>query len=122
MRGCGCCTVRELIQKRGELEEQILNPPAPMRAATPESSVVTFTDLWDAYLADCTNRDKRVDRLQTAWTHLRLSFGERPAAEVTTRDIVAYTTLRREAKITGGTINPELAYSRLPSATAPGLP
>ncbi len=108
----GCCSRTELVRLRADLEKQVRDgtyPPAPKSEPTPESPVVTCTDAWLAYLADCQNRDKRVDRLKTAWTHLELPFGQRAAAEVKTQDMVTYTATRRAAKITNGTINRELA-------------
>lgn len=107
----GCITPKQAGQERADLEKQIREgnyPPGPQSPA-PESAVVTCTHLWDAYLADCTNREKRVDRLKTAWTHLELSFGPRAGTAIKTNDMVEYTTARRAAKITNGTINRELA-------------
>jgi integrase len=108
----GCCTFKELVRLRADLEKQVQDgryPPPLVPTPGPETPAVTCTHLWDAYLADCTNREKRVDRLQTAWNHLKLFFGEKAAAEVKTQEMVAYTSERRAAKITNGTINRELA-------------
>jgi integrase len=70
---------------------------------------ITCADLWRDYIADATNREKRVDRLVTAWTHLAPSFGDKRPSEVATRDLVAYATARRAAGRAAGTINRELA-------------
>jgi hypothetical protein len=134
----GCITPKQAAQERSDLERQIREGTyvqagcAPKPA--PESSIITCTHLWDAYLVDCTNREKRVDRLKTAWTHLQLPFGAKPATEVSTRDMVQYTSARREAGIhqrhhqssaggiescllSGGTVRNHHACSDLPEAT-----
>ena len=108
----GCVGRVELARLRSDLEKDIrdgLYPPAPKPEPTPESPAITCTDLWNAYLADCTNRDKRVDRLKTAWTHLEPVFGKRPATAVKTQGMVDYTTGRRADGIMNGTVNRELA-------------
>jgi integrase len=108
----GCLGVKELVRLRADLEKQVRDgtyPPALKREPTVEPTAVIVTDLWHAYLADCTNRDKRVDRLKTAWTHLEPVFGKRAAATIRTKDIEEYLTVRRAAKKMNGTINRELA-------------
>lgn len=108
----GCVGLKELVRLRADLEKQVrdgLYPPPPKAEPAPESPAVTCTHLWTAYLADCSNRDKRVDRLKTAWTHLEEPFGKKPAAAVRTQDMVEYTAMRRSAGITNGTVNRELA-------------
>ena len=50
-----------------------------------------------------------MDRLKTVWTHLRLSFSEKPAAEVRGKDVVRYTAARQAAGAADGTINREIA-------------
>jgi integrase len=110
----GCITPKQAAQERTDLLRNIRNgkyPPAPtpIVESMPESPVVTVTDLWTPYLADCSNREKRVDRLQTAWNHLEDFFGNTPATSIKTQDMVTYTTARRAQKITNGTVNRELA-------------
>ena len=108
----GCITPKQASQERADIEKQIRDGVYSPAGSTPEpmpESTVTGKHLWNAYLADCQNRDKRVDRLQTAWTHLELAFGNKAATEVKTQDMVDYTTARRAAGVTNGTINRELA-------------
>jgi integrase len=108
----GCVGRAELVRLRSDLEKEIrdgLYPPVSKPEPAPEPNAVLITDLWHAYLADCTNRDKRVDRLKTAWTHLESIFGKRAAAIIKTKDIEAYITVRRDEKRLNGTINRELA-------------
>jgi hypothetical protein len=65
----GCITPKQAANLRADLEKQIrdgLYPPAPKAAPAPQSPVMTCADLWNPYLADCQNREKRVDRLKTA--------------------------------------------------------
>jgi integrase len=108
----GCITPKQAAKERADLLRDIRDgkyPPPAKLEATPEPNAVIITDLWHAYLADCTNRDKRVDRLKTAWTHLEPVFGKRVAATIRTKDIEEYITLRRGEKRLNGTINRELA-------------
>jgi integrase len=105
----GVTSPQECLRKRldflREVERGTYAPPE----ARVKVTVIRITDLWTAYLADCTNREKRVDRLKTAWTHLQPVFGEKSSAEVRTQDMVTYTTARRAAGISNGTVNRELA-------------
>lgn len=108
----GCMTPKQAAQERTDLLRDIRDgnyPPALKQEPIAEPTAVIITDLWHAYLADCTNRDKRVDRLKTAWTHLEPVFGKRAAATIRTKDIEEYITLRRGEKRLNGTINRELA-------------
>jgi integrase len=105
----GVTTLQGCARKRLEFLREVERGIYAAPKARVKVTVIRCTDLWDAYLADCQNRDKRVDRLKTAWTHLELSFGKRPAAAVKTQEMVEYTTSRRAAGIMNGTINRELA-------------
>jgi integrase len=108
----GCITRKQAAQARTDLIRDIQEgkyPPVLRPEPAPEPNAIIITDLWNPYLADCSNRDKRVDRLQTAWNHLEAFFGKTPAAAIKTQDMVGYTTARRAEKITNGTINRELA-------------
>jgi len=106
----GVTSTQECQRRRLEFVRQVdlgtYEPPKPRPERVKET---TCADLWDAYKRDCQNREKRVDRLETAWTHLGRPFGQKPAAAVKTQDMVEYTASRRAAKITNGTVNRELA-------------
>jgi integrase len=110
----GCITPKQAAQERTNLLRDIRDgkyppAPAPKPEVVPEPNAIIITELWNAYLADCTNREKRVDRLKTAWTHLEPAFGKRAAATIRTKDIEEYTTQRRAEKRLNGTINRELS-------------
>jgi integrase len=106
----GVTSTQECQRRRLEFVRQVdlgtYESPKPRPERVKE---VTCANLWDAYKRDCQNREKRVDRLETAWRHLELPFGQKAAAAVRTGDLVEYTAERRAAKITNGTINRELA-------------
>lgn len=81
------------------------------RQARPESIIeITCADLWDSYEKDCQSRDiRRLDRSRLAWTHLKPSFGSRPAAAVKPREIAAYIAMRRAAGMASATCNREVS-------------
>jgi len=108
----GCITPKQAAQERADLEKLIRDgkyPPAAPEPTPEPTQGPTVKNLWLPYLADCENRDKRTDRLKTAWTHLEMPFGGKLAASVKTQDMVEYTTERRAAGIMNGTVNRELA-------------
>ena len=109
-RSLGMVSIGFAEEQLGIFKRQVREGTYKKRQPRPEAAQeVTCADLWDAYRKDCQNRDKRVDRLETAWTHLALPFAQKPGAVVRTADMVAYIAERRAAKITNGTINRELA-------------
>lgn len=109
-RSLGMASVGYAVEQLGIFKRQVREGIYESRKPrVQEAKAITCVDLWTAYLADATNREKRVDRLKTAWTHLVLPFGEKAAAEITTRHIVEYATSRRGAGRENGTVNRELA-------------
>ncbi len=109
-RSLGRASVAYAVEQLGIFKRQVREGVYESRKPrVQEMKEITCADLWTAYLADTTNREKRIDRLKTAWTHLVLPFGEKVAAEITTRHMVEYATSRRAAGRENGTVNRELA-------------
>ena len=108
----GCVGVKELVRLRADLEKQVrdgLYPPAPS-TSTPESYVVTCTDLWIAYQKDCETRDvRRIDRAKLAWSHLESAFGSKPASDIRPKDIAQYIESRKASGMAAATCNREVA-------------
>jgi integrase len=93
---------RELDDRRGRaVRGEVLLPGADK---------VTVNNLADDLVIEYTvNRRRSLERLEDALTHVRATFGQRRAQQVTTPEIRAYVRQRQESKVANATINYELA-------------
>jgi len=79
----------------------------------PRAIVYAVADLWEAYVREYRNQDKKdAGRLEIAWNHLRPMFENKAVEEVSTDLVNQYIETRRAAGIQNGTINRETATVR----------
>jgi len=120
-RSIGECSLAYAIQQLNIYKRQVAEGSYEKRQPKPEKvRPVLVSDLLEPYLRNYRNRGKRAEwRQRMAWEHLKRTFGDVPAEELTTDLIEKYIESRR-AGITdekallrrNGTTNRELALLR----------
>jgi integrase len=92
---------------------QLLNERIALLRPDPGMSNVRLSELLDALAADYEiNQRPSIDRLRVSIKHLRAHFGDPLAREISSEDVVSYSTERHRARAGNGTINVELGALR----------
>ena len=95
---------------RSEIRKGTWQPKPPVRAPQPAPDPVVYVkDLWEPYIRRYRNEGgKDEGRQKISWNHLKPTFAELPAENVTTALIGEYIESRKRQGIQNGTINREL--------------